>query len=333
MFLTGLAGGAGGYDPLVLLLVALAIEAMVGEAKWLFRRVPHPRHLLTSAVAILERKLNRPHRSATDRAVRGALVALVMMTAAGAVGWGAAWFARRHPWAAAIELALLVMLVAQRAPFDGARAVRRALDEGAIKAAREAAARVSRQPATRLDAHGAARLAIEAVADRFATGVVAPAFWYALFGLPGLGVHAAAAVINRRLGKTRPEPLAFGFAAERLCDILEVIPARLAALLITAAAAFAPTASPARALRVMVRDGAKMGRMSAGWPAGAMAGALDLALAGPRLGGERRPWLGDGRATAGSRDIRRALFLYAVACVMNGLCIAVLVVLRLHPNG
>src|ERR1051326_539668 len=112
---------------------------------------------------------------------------------------------------------------------------------------------------------------------------------------------------------------AFGWAAARLDDLLNLVPARLSGLLIAGAAAFAGDTAPERALRVMLRDARKHHSPNAGWPEAAMAGALGLALAGPRDYAEERvedPWIGSGTLLARPADITRALRLYAVACLL-----------------
>ena len=123
MFTVGLAGGRAGFDPLALLLIALAIEAVIGEARIVFRAVPHPLEALDGLIAFLERKLNRQHRSPADRALRGAGVTVVLIALALAVGWLVAGLSRAYVWGAIPELAFLVVLVSQRGPYDAARAV------------------------------------------------------------------------------------------------------------------------------------------------------------------------------------------------------------------
>ena len=124
----------------------------------------------------------------------------------------------------------------------------------------------------------------------------------------------------------------FGFTAVRLARVLDLIPARLAGLFVVLAAAFVPTASPVAAFKAMLRDGTKHRHAKAGWPQAAIAGALGLALAGPRPAGDA-PWLGDGRASATERDVSRALYLYAVACLINAMWVAALVLVRLDIGG
>jgi len=338
MFTMGLAGAQPGFDPLALLLIALALDAVIGEARVLFRAVPHPVAALEGMIAIMERKLNRQHRSPADRALRGVLVTVVLIALGLVLGWAVAWLSRAHAWGSIPELALLVLLVSQRGPYDAVRAVGEYLRRDQLEPARRRVASMvtgvagRAGTAGRLDTHGVARAAIENSALNFCAGVVAPVFWYVLLGLPGIIAYTIVGALARVIGRDAPAHRAFGFAAARLAQVLDLIPARLAGLFMVLAAAFVPTASPAAAFKAMVRDGAKHPQAKAGWPLAATAGALGLALAGPGPAGDA-PWLGDGRATATERDVSRALYLYAVACLINAMWVAALVLVRLDFGG
>lgn len=338
MFTVGLAGGRPGFDPLALLLIALAIEAVIGEARVLFRAVPHPVAALENLIAILERKLNRQHRSPADRALRGVVVTVILIALGVALGWAMAGLSRAHAWGSLPELAVLVLAVSQRGPYDAARAVGGHLRRDQLEPARSRVAAMmaggagATDTAAGFDTHAVARAAIENAALGFCTGVVAPVFWYVLLGLPGIIAYTTVGALARVIGRDAPAQRAFGFTAARLARVLDLIPARLAGLFVVLAAAFVPTASPAAAFKTMLRDGSKHGQARAGWPQAAIAGALGLALAGPKLADDT-PWLGDGRATATERDVSRALYLYAVACLINAMWVAALVLVRLDIGG
>jgi len=231
--------------------------------------------------------------------------------------------------------ALIGVLVAQRSLYEHVAAVAWALDSGGVAAGREAVRHiVGRDPAS-LDAPGIARAAIESLAENFSDGVVAPVFWYLLLGLPGLFAYKMANTLDSMIGHRDPRHRAFGWAAARFDDVLNLMPAPLSGLLLAAGAAFAQNCLPGQALRIMLRDGRKLRSPNAGWPESAMAGALGLALAGPRrYAGEivADPWLGDGRARAASVDIARALRLYVIACLIQlGLIAGVWIALHLTP--
>jgi adenosylcobinamide-phosphate synthase len=328
----GLDGQGGVLDPLVILLLAMVLDAAIGEVGGPFRRIPHPVRIIGNLIGFLDRRLNRENRSETDRLVRGILVVIVVCGLATAVGWAVAWLTRHHDFGWIVELALTFSLLAQRSLYDHVRAVARALNSRGIEAGREAVSHIVGRDVRQLDGHGVARAAIESCAENFSDGVVAPVFWYLLFGFPGLLVYKSVNTMDSMIGYTTPRYQAFGMAAARLDDALNLIPARLSGLFLAAAAVSAPTANPIRAVKTMIRDAGRHRSPNAGWPEGAMAGALGLALAGPRRYAETvvdGSWIGDGRARATETDINRALYLYGVACLVNGLMVAILAVIRL----
>ena len=328
----GLDGSDGVLDPLVILLIAMVLDAAVGEVGGLFRRVPHPVRIIGNLIGFLDGRLNRETRSRADRTVRGVLTVVLVCGLSAIVGWAVSWLTRNHDFGWIVELALTFALLAQRSLYDHVRAVAKALAGGGIEAGRAAVSHIVGRDVRQLDGHGVARAAIESCAENFSDGVVAPVFWFLLFGFPGLLVYKAVNTMDSMIGYTTPRYRAFGMAAARLDDALNFIPARLAGLFLVSAAVFAPSANPMGALRVMLRDAGKHRSPNAGWPEGAMAGALGLALAGPRRYAETvvdGSWIGDGRARAAEADINRALYLYAVACLVNGLMAAALTVIRL----
>jgi adenosylcobinamide-phosphate synthase len=307
-------------DPLLLLAAGLAVDALVGEMPPVFARLPHPIVVAGRAVGYFDRKLNRDIRSDADRRVRGVITVAVLIGAASALGWVAARLCRDSLAGAAIEILLIAILVAQRSLYDHVAAVGRALVQGGLGAGRDAVSHiVGRDPAS-LDAYGVARAAIESLAENFSDGVVAPVFWYLLLGLPGLFAYKMANTLDSMIGHTTQHYRAFGWAAARLDDVVNLAPARLSGALIAAAAIFSRDGRPDRAVAIMLRDARKHRSPNAGWPEGAMAGALGLALAGPRRYAEgvvADPWVGEGSARAAPADIARALSLYRLACLIE----------------
>ena len=160
---------------------------------------------------------------------------------------------------------------------------------------------------------------------------MAPVFWYVLFGIPGLLIYKAVNTMDSMIGYRNAKYQAFGFTAARLDDVLNLIPARLGGLVITLAATVSPKANPLRAFSTMWHDASKHKSPNAGWPEGAMAGALNLSLAGPRKYAQHTqndPWIGTGSARASAIDVDRALYIYSVACLINVLIVGVISVYR-----
>lgn len=331
MFTFGMIEAKAGFDPMILLLMALVLDAYIGDGGWLLKRVPHPVRGIGALIGFFDQKLNRDHRSQMDRALRGAFVVLIMVAGAGAVGWGVQWLSLNHDFGWAVELVLLVLLISARELFDRVRDVGLALKNDGLEAARAAVAHVVGRDPKQLDEHGVARASIESLAENFSDGLVAPVFWYVLFGFPGLLIYKTVNTMDSMIGYRTERHRAFGMTAARLDDVLNLIPARLSGLFIAIAALFTPTAHPGRALMTMLRDAGKHTSMNAGWPEGAMAGALDLALAGPRRYAAQvvdAPWIGRGRARVTYDDVKRALYLYLVANLVAGMFVAAVAMLR-----
>ncbi|MBI3499607.1 MAG: cobalamin biosynthesis protein CobD [Proteobacteria bacterium] len=325
--------GGHGVEILGLLLLALAIDAYVGELPFLFRYVPHPVVLIGNTIGWFDRRLNRITRGERDRFWRGVATAAILTGAAVALGLGLQWLSTRSKLGLIVALFLMVTLVAQRSLYDHVEAVRRALAEDGLAAARIQVSRIVGRDPNQLDEHGVARAAIESLAENFSDGVVAPVLWTAVFGLPGLFLYKTANTLDSMIGHRSPRYEHFGKAAARLDDALNLVPARLSGLIIASAALFAPGARPLAALATMGRDAGSHRSVNAGWPEAAMAGALGLALAGPRRYPElvvNDPWIGGGRARATHQDIRRALNLYVIACLIDAGLVAALLTAALY---
>src|SRR5205814_3332750 len=216
---------------------------------------------------------------------------------------------------------LIGVVLAPRSVYQHVAAVAAALASRGLAGGREAVRHIVGRDPMSLDRHGVARAAIESLAENFSDGVVAPVFWYLLLGLPGLFAYKMANTLDSMIGHRTPHYRSFGWAAARLDDILNLMPAPISGLLIAASAVLADRCRPDRALVIMIRDGRRHHSPNAGWPESAMAGALGLALAGPRRYPEglvEDSWLGDGSARAATSDIVRALHLYRLACLIEG---------------
>ncbi len=318
-------------DPLLLLLAALALDAAIGDPAALFRRLPHPVALAGKLIGGLERRLNRPEFSESARGSRGIAAVLAVVGLAAGVGALIDGLVAQSPWGAIVEIAVLAVLLAQRGLYDHVAAVASALDREGLAGGRDAIRHIVGRDPDSLDEHDVARAAIESLAENFSDGVVAPVVWFLVLGLPGICAYKAINTLDSMIGHRSERYRAFGWAAARLDDLVNLVPARLAGLLVAIAGAVMPRASGRDALRIMLRDARKHRSPNAGWPEAAMAGALDLSLAGPRRYGAELvedPWLGEGSEDAGSADIRRALGLFIVACVVEAALIAALVLLR-----
>ncbi len=310
---------------LVILLLALAVDALVGDMRPLFARVPHPVAAFGGFVGLLERRLNRPQRSAHDRRLRGILLVGFAVVASAVLGLLAMVATRLVVWGWPIEVFIVAVLLAQRSLYDHVRAVAVALEAQNLAGARAAVGHIVGRDPQSLDEHGVSRAAIESLFENFGDGVIAPALWYVVAGLPGLLAYKAINTLDSMIGHRDARYADFGWAAARIDTLANFLPARLAGTIISLAAAFVPGASLARARRTMLSDASKHRSMNAGWPEAAAAGALGLSLAGPRRYGGvmiQDAWMGEGRARATAADIRRALLLYVAACLVHAAVLA-----------
>ena len=297
----------------IALPLALVLDRLVGDPPWLWeRRLSHPVALMGRLIAALEASLNDPALPFPTRRVRGVLALALLVATGGAAGALLAWLGARVPGGVVLEVIAIAVLLAQKSLRDHVAAVASGLEDGGVPEGRAAVAEIVGRDVAALDAAGVARAAIESAAENFADGVVAPAFWYLLLGLPGLLVYKIVNTADSMIGHRSERYAAFGWAAARFDDLLNVAPARLAALLIAAAAALMGC-SAKNAIAIAWRDAASHKSPNAGWPEAAMAGALGLALGGPRRYGELAvdgAWLHrGGRIEAGVADIRFALRL------------------------
>lgn len=310
---------SGHSAPAALIIVlAFAIDAAIGDPKRLYRVIPHPVVLIGKMVEIQDRRLLKPGIAGTTAFLRGGVLTLTTVAAAMLAGLFASRVAQSLPHGWLIEAALASSLIAFRGLYDHVRAVATGLDQGLAEGRAAVAHIVGRDPDS-LDEAGIARAAIESAAENFSDGVVAPVFWFAAFGLPGLAAYKAINTMDSMIGHRTERYADFGTIPARLDDGANWVPARIAGGLIAAAALLIPGASTGRAAATMRRDAPRHRSPNAGWPEAAMAGALDFALAGPRRYGDQTVedhWMGDGRRDLTATDIRAALNLYLASGVL-----------------
>lgn len=314
-------------ETLLLLLAALILEAALGYPQRLYARIGHPVTWLGALITRLDRLFNREDTGFTARKAAGiaALAILLMVTLAAALAL--TWLCRTLGPVGLLPLALLAStLLAQRSLFEHVAAVAEGLERGGLSEGRKAVSMIVGRNPESLDEAGVSRAAIESLSENFSDGVIAPAFWLGAAGLPGIALYKAINTADSMIGHKTPRHLAFGWAAARLDDLVNLPASRLTALLLVAAAALGRDADAAAAWRAVRRDAGRHRSPNAGWPEAAMAGALGLRLAGPRIYGDvtvEDGWMGDGRAQATAADIRRALRLYRRACgLLWGLAVA-----------
>jgi len=293
--------------------VAMVVDALAGWPDRLFARIGHPVTWLGRLIAALDAHWNREADKPLMRRTAGVVAALLVI----ALASGLAWIVQRLLAAGWTHMVLLGILawpfVAFRSLYDHVAAVRDPLRAGNIEAARKAVSMIVGRDPGGLDEAGIARAAIESLAENTSDGVVAPVFWGALFGLPGVVGYKAINTLDSMIGHRSPRHEAFGWAAARIDDVANFVPARLTGLLF---AALAGSEGRSQALSCMWKDARHHRSPNAGWPEAALAGALGVRLCGPRsYHGELadEPWLNAAAGDPAAGDITRALESYVGA--------------------
>lgn len=294
-------------------MLALLFEAMLGYPERISRAIGHPVMWMGALVGALDRGLNREGRSPLQRKLAGVAALLVLIAASGGVAYLIQHWLLLMPLGMIPLAAVASTLLAQRSLYAHVEHVALALEDAGIEAARASVSHIVGRDTGALDEAGVARAAIESLAENFSDGVVAPAFWMMAGGVPGAAIYKAINTADSMIGHHSERYEHFGWASARLDDLVNLPASRLAALFLIIAASLTPGASASQAFGVVLRDAARHRSPNAGYPEAAVAGALGLALAGPRTYGGKPAdgtWIGNGRCAATADDIRAALTLY-----------------------
>ena len=263
------------------LLLALIIDRIIGDPEWLWSRIPHPVVISGNIIGQLDEKLNAAKHNSQSARQRGFFSVSILVFLALISGVIFHSFLRVLPLGYIVEAILAAFLIAQKSLLDHLRAVSRAISEHGLDAGRTAISRIVGRETVNMGEPDISRAAIESAAENFSDGVVAPSFWYLFFGLPGLFVYKAVNTADSMIGHKTDRYIQFGYAAARLDDLMNFIPARISGLLIAASAPILG-GKVKSSLSVMQADAPGHVSPNAGWPEAAMAGALDVALGGPR---------------------------------------------------
>ncbi|WP_432288118.1 adenosylcobinamide-phosphate synthase CbiB [Aminobacter sp. BA135] len=300
-----------------LAFLSLLVELGLGYPDRLVRKIGHPVIWIGKLISFLDTSLNRATDTDALRRIWGVVALLVIVVVPATIAFALERLFGLLPLGMLLTAIAASSLVAQRSLGSHVKAVADALDSGGIIAGRKAVSQIVGRDPERLDEAGVCRAAIESLAENFSDGITAPAFWLAIGGFAGGAAYKAANTADSMIGHRTSRHEAFGWAAARFDDLINLPASRLTALAIVLAAFLVPGADPKAAWEAVWRDAQKHRSPNAGWPEAAMAGALGLALAGPRAYGGvlvEDAFMGaGGRRDANARDIRAALRLYWTA--------------------
>lgn len=305
---------------LAVLLVALVVDRIIGDPDWLWRRISHPVVIFGHAISFAEKRLNTSTDAASTRRLKGKIAIAGLLLAATLSGWALARLLGGMGVAGLVlEVIVVAVLLAQKSLADHVAAVATGLRENGLDGGRKAVSMIVGRDPEALDQAGVCRASIESLAENFSDGIVAPALWYALSGLPGLLAYKMLNTADSMIGHLDERYTDFGRAAAKLDDLANWPAARLSAMLIAAGAGLVSGgAAMRRAASLALTDSGLHRSPNAGWPEAAMAGALGLALAGPRqYHGEvvmEASLNASGSSQASVRHILKALSIYRRAC-------------------
>lgn len=260
------------------MLVALAVDGLVGWPDRIFDRIGHPVTWAGGLIDRLERRYNLESDSFALRRLKGLGVCLFVTGLAAFAAQVLVWALPGGLWGAVLTGVLAWPLVAARSLYDHVARVASPLARGDLQGARDAVAMIVGRDPNLLDEAGVARAALESLAENTSDGIVAPLFWGVILGLPGIAAYKAINTMDSMIGHMSPRYRAFGWAAARLDDLVNLVPARLTALFFVAASG----AHWKTALKVMMVDAGHHRSPNAGWPEAALAGGLGVRLSGPR---------------------------------------------------
>jgi adenosylcobinamide-phosphate synthase len=303
---------------LIVVLVVLIADGVLSGLPGLRRLLDLPEVMIRSLARWFDEKLNRIRRGRGAVRLQGAIVAIVVAAIAGAAGYGLETLARQISHSEFFYVGAILFLLGLRRPVDAMRS-------GDDSRAANRAASLVRFDVPEDDRHAIARAAVEGGAARIVEGLFATVFWFLVLGLPGSFVHCGLGAAADAIGRSSPRHSDFGFAVARLNDVLSLPGALIARPVVSIAALFCPGARSARAIVGWLRDLAARGITEGYRAEGAVAGALGLAPGGPRLfdgDAVAGSWIYNGRVRVEVADVRRAIYLLAIAALLVGLSVA-----------
>jgi len=309
------------------LLLALIFDAIVGDPDWLWRRFPHPVAWFGHVINWLDKNYNRSNASPKERQQKGLLSLIFLIFFGAVIGVALKYLIGVFVLPLFLEVIVVAVFLSGRSLYDHVKRVAQRLAETDLTQARQAVAQIVGRNTKTLDRSGIARAAIESLAENFSDGVIAPALWYLVAGLPGLIIYKVINTADSMIGHKTDRHREFGRSVARFDDLINLPASRLTALLCVIGAGLRhETTAAQNAWRIIGEDAAKHRSPNAGWPEAAMAGALNIALSGPRTyegKADNEPWINEsGRKQLDQEDINTSLRLY----LTSGMVFAILLI-------
>lgn len=292
--------------------LACLIEKYVGYPKGLFKTFGHPVQWMGALISWLDAKLNTKPDDEIEGLMRGGLALVLIVAATAFPAYMLQDFLGDFTGGWIINAVIATAFIAQKSMRYHVVEVEHALSSS-IAEGRTSVTKIVGRNTKNLDESDVTKAALESLAENTADGIVAPVFWYALLGLPGLVAYKAINTADSMIGHKSERHLFFGFCAAKLDDLVNLPASRLTAIFFAGAAAISSRERGRNALFTAWADASKHRSPNAGWPEAAMAGALGLRFGGPRNyedGVVALPWMGDGREHMTRADISAGLEIY-----------------------
>ena len=317
-------------DHIPILILALAIDALVGDPNWIYRKIPHPVVIMGFLISKLDLFLNIPSWSYLSRKLLGILTLFINLSLAGGIGWLIQRAIQHIEFGWLIESFIIAIFLAQNSLYKHVQNVAEILSVNGLASARISVSHIVGRDSSALNEAGICRATIESLSENFSDGIIAPVFWYLMAGLPGILIYKALNTADSMIGHLNERYEAFGWASARLDDAANFIPARLTAITICLTAIIFPKTNGFKAITAGFKDAKQHRSVNAGWPEATMAGALGIRIAGPRSYDgmvTEDPWMGNGNANLSPADIYRALRLYCGANILFTLFLGALMLI------
>ena len=302
------------------MLIALGLDACVGWPDSLYRCIGHPVSWLGRVITTCEHRLNTAQATDRYRFWAGACLSLGLVGLVSGLGMIVEHLLP-DGWAGVVLVGILAWpLVAARSMYTHVAAVLSPMLAGDLTGARRAVSMIVGRDPDQLDQAGICRASLESLAENSSDGIVAPLFWGAVLGLPGIMAYKVINTLDSMIGHRNDRFEQFGKFAARLDDVVNLVPARLTGVLF----AFV-SAHPWAALSCMMREAGFHRSPNAGWPETSLAAALKVRLSGPRAYGDGlsdEPWVNGAASDPSPDDLKRGLQLYLRAMVALAACLA-----------
>ena len=284
-------------------------------------RLPHPIVWFGKAISLMEHRFNR----GAHRMLKGAMVALLLSSFVFVLSWQLLRWASFSPWVSIVLQAVLIFYcLAGHTLNKEVREVFKALDNS-LEKGRQQVARIVGRDTTHLSEQEIRTAALETLAENLSDGVIAPLFWYAILGVPGMLTYKMINTLDSMIGYRNARYREFGCVAARMDDVANYLPARLTSLLMIV------VAGRPRLLNFVLRYGKMHASPNSGYPEAALAGILDCRFGGTHdYFGEAvyKPYIGSNPRPLCTQDMRRAVNINIKSEILMMLIILTATVVR-----